>query len=174
MGALDDADGLAPDSPRAQFRRYNYSASYMVPFRPAGLDASFSSSFFGQRALTALYGSEQMLVGGIYSVRGFDQTSLSGDNGFIWRNELSLRFPLNAGASLRSWVRPYLGFDYGRTRMREDNTGAPEGALSGATLGVAVSSGPVGFELFNSRPMHVPSFLKREGSQTYFRFSMSL
>jgi len=174
MGAMDDARDLPASAPRAQFRRYNYNASYAVPFRPVGLDASFTSSFNGQRAQTALYGSEQILVGGLYSVRGFDRTSLSGDDGFVWRNELSVRFPLNFGASTRSVVRPYLGVDYGRTSMREPGTGTPEGALSGGTLGVAFNSGAVGFELFNSRPLHMPSFMTREGSQTYFRFSMSL
>jgi hemolysin activation/secretion protein len=174
LGAMNDASDLPASAPRAQFGRYNYNASYALPFRAAGLDASFTSSFGGQRAKTALYGSEQILVGGIYSVRGFDHNSLSGDNGFVWRNELSVRFPLSPGASLQSFVRPYLGIDYGRTSMRERETGTPEGALSGATLGLAVSSGSFGFEVFNSRPMHVPSYMTREGSQTYFRFSMSL
>ncbi len=174
MGALNDPDLLAAEAPRAQFRRFNYNASYSLPFRAVGLNASFSSSVFGQRAQTALYGSEQILVGGIYSVRGFDNTSLAGDNGFVWRNELAVRQPLSFGPFLQAVVRPYIGLDYGRTRMREDNTGTPEGALSGGTLGFSLSTGSVTVELFNSRPIHVPSFMTREGSQTYFRFSMSL
>ncbi len=61
--------------------------------RPGGANGSFTSSIFGQHALTALYGSEQMLVGGIYSLQvSFDETSLTGDNGLVWRNELSFRF----------------------------------------------------------------------------------
>jgi hemolysin activation/secretion protein len=174
MGSLHDAEGLGPDAPRAQFRRYNYSASYMVPFRAGSLDASFSSSVLGQHALTALYGSEQLLVGGIYSVRGYDKNSLAGDNGIVVRNELAVRFPINAGGNLRGSVRPYLGVDWGRTRMREDDTGTPEGALSGATLGVALSSEAMAVEIFTSHALHLPSYMKREGNQTYFRFSMSL
>ncbi|MEP7244261.1 MAG: ShlB/FhaC/HecB family hemolysin secretion/activation protein [Gammaproteobacteria bacterium] len=174
FGALDDADGLAPDAPRAQFRRLNYSASYSLPFRAAGLDASFGSTLSGQRAQTALYGSEQVLAGGIYSVRGFDQTSLTGDNGFVWRNELAVRQRLNWGTAFQGVLRPYLALDYGRTRMREGGTGTPEGAVSGAAAGLSLSSGSTTVELFNSRPVHVPSFMTRESSQTYFRFSMSL
>ena len=174
MGSMHDAAGLAPDAPRAQFRRYNYSASYALPFRAGNLDASFSSSIVGQHALTALYGSEQILVGGIYSVRGYDKSSLAGDNGIVVRNELAVRFPINAGGNFRSSIRPYLGLDWGRTRMREGGTGTPEGALSGATLGVALSSNAMAFEIFTSHPLHLPSYMTREGSQTYFRFSMSL
>jgi hemolysin activation/secretion protein len=174
LGSLHDAEGLTADAPRAQFRRYNYSASYALPFRAGRLDASFSSSISGQHALNALYGSEQVLVGGIYSVRGFDNTSLSGDSGLVWRNELSMRVPLNVGSSFRSSIRPYLGVDWGRTRMRDDTTGTPEGAISGATVGLAFGSDNVAFDVFNSHPLRVTKQMSREGSQTYFRFSMSL
>jgi hemolysin activation/secretion protein len=174
MGALSDADDLAADAPRAQFRRYNYSASYSVPFRALGLDTSFSSSLGGQHARTALFGSEQMYVGGLYSVRGFENTSLAGDHGFVWRNELAVRQPLNAGGTLRMQLRPFVAIDYGRTRMLEDTAGIPEGALSGATVGLGFSTSALSLEVFNSRPLHVPSFMEREGSQTYFRFSLSL
>ena len=173
LGALDDADGLTSDAPRAQFRRYNYSANYSLPFRAAGLNASFSSSFNGQHARTPLFGSEQMYVGGIYSVRGFENTSLAGDHGFVWRNELSVRQPVNAGGATRFMLRPYLGFDYGRTRMLMSTSGAPEGSLAGATAGLALSTETVSVEVTNSRPVHVPSYMTREGSQTYFRFNLS-
>jgi len=174
FGSLHDPDGLPENAPRAQFKRFNYNASYSLPFRAAGQDASFSSSVFGQRAQTGLYGSEQILVGGLYSVRGFDETSLSGDNGFVWRNELALRHPFQLGAAFTGVLRPFLALDYGRTSMRDQTAGVPQGAVSGAALGFSVSNGAFVVELFNSRPVHVPSFMTREGSQTYFRFSMSL
>jgi hemolysin activation/secretion protein len=174
MGALSDAEGRTANAPRAQFRRINYSASYSVPFRAAGLDAAFSSSFSGQQARTPLFGSEQMYVGGLYSVRGFENTSLAGDHGFIWRNELSIRQPLNAGGTLRAMLRPFVAIDYGRTRMLEDGSGVPEGSLSGATVGLNLSTRSFALEVFNSRGLHVPSFLSREDSQTHFRFSVSL
>ena len=68
-----------------------------------------------------MYGSEQMLVGGIYSVRGYDKNSLAGDNGIVVRNELAVRVPINAGGNFQCSIRPYLGLDWGRTRMREDD-----------------------------------------------------
>jgi hemolysin activation/secretion protein len=174
FGALEDPEGLSAESPRAQFRRLNYSASYSLPFRLAGLDATFGSSLTGQRAQTPLYGSEQMLVGGIYSVRGFDETSLSGDHGYFWRNELAVRKPASFGPVFQGVLRPFVALDFGRTSMREAGSEAPEGALSGATFGLAFGTGSLALEIFNSRPLHVPSFMTREGSQTYFRFSMSL
>jgi hemolysin activation/secretion protein len=174
MGALDDPDGLSTDAPRAQFRRLNYSASYSVPVRVGAVNASFGSALFGQHAKTPLYGSEQILVGGIYSVRGFDETSLSGDNGFVWRNEFAIRQPVQFGASFQGVMRPFVAVDYGRTRMRQETTGTPAGTLSGATVGVGFSTGSLQVELFNSRPWHVPSLMRREGSQTWFRLSLAL
>ena len=52
--------------------------------------------------------------------------------------------------------------------------GVPEGALSGATVGLGFNTRALSLEVFNSRPVHVPSFMERESSQTYFRFSLSL
>jgi hemolysin activation/secretion protein len=174
FGALSDADDLASDVPRAQFRRYNYSASYSVPFRAAGMDVAFSSALNGQHARTALFGTEQIYAGGLYSVRGFENASLAGDHGLVWRNEFSMRQPLNAGGAVRATLRPFIAVDYGRTWMLENNTGVPEGALSGATVGLGFSTRALSLEVFNSRPLHVPSFMERESSQTYFRFSLSL
>jgi len=81
---------------------------------------------------------------------------------------------LQFGPAFTGVLRPFLAFDYGRTSMRDRTLGVPQGALSGATLGFSISNGAFVVELFNSRPVHVPSFMTREGSQTYFRFSMSL
>lgn len=174
LDALADQDDLLPDAPHAQFRRINYNLTYARPFRLGAWDASFSSSVVGQHADNALYGSEQILVGGIYSVRGFDETSLSGDHGLIWRNELSVRQPFHLSASIHGLLRPFIAVDYGRTRMREPDTGVPEGTLVGGAVGIDVINGPFALQLFNSRPIHVPGFMTREANQTWIRVSVSM
>jgi hemolysin activation/secretion protein len=171
FGAPEDPDGLASDAPRAQFRKFNFAAGYSLPFRVVNRDASFASSLIAQHARTPLYGSEQMLVGGLYSVRGFQDAGINGDHGFFLRNELAVRQPLAwAGATLR----PFVAVDWGRARMLDDANELPEGALSGFAGGVSLGNEHFMLELFTTKPWHVPAFMQREDSQTYFRFSTTL
>jgi hemolysin activation/secretion protein len=76
------------------------------------------------------------MIGSLYSVRGFNRSSLSGDHGFFVRNEVGMRRPFDL-AGVTGSVRPWLGLDYGRVYSR--NEGVPEGALTGLALGAIQS-----------------------------------
>ncbi|MHC0465912.1 ShlB/FhaC/HecB family hemolysin secretion/activation protein [Kosakonia cowanii] len=77
------------DVPRAEFRKWNLSASFQ---RPVTRDLLWLTSLYGQWSPDRLYGSERLTLGGESSVRGFKEQYLSGDNGGYWRNELN--YPL--------------------------------------------------------------------------------
>lgn len=170
--ALQDPSDLPDTAPRAQFGKFKYGFSYSRPFHVAGMDASVSTQLSGQHAENTLYGSEQILIGGIYSVRGFVKNTLSGDDGWYSRNEISVRPVLKiAGQALP--LRAYAGFDIGHVTNRVPNV--PSGALSGFALGVSGSLKGVSFDIFNARPLSQPDFFKqREGSQTWLRLTFSI
>ena len=171
-GALRDADHLTDKDPRAQFTRLNFSGSYYLPFKLAEQDFQFSSRWAGQYTHDVLYGSEQMLIGSIYTVRGFANTSLSDDNGFYLRNEISMRRPFSLAGQSGS-ARPWIGFDYGRALSRND--GVPEGTLTGVALGVQANliSG-VSVDLFAAAPWSKPDFMKREPARVWVQVGLSL
>lgn len=172
FNALRDAADLTPSDPRAQFRKWNFSGNYSRPFSLVGQELQFSSQWAGQYAENVLYGSEQMLIGGIYTVRGFTNSTLSGDHGFYIRNEIGLRRPFSSG-DLSGSVRPWIGLDYGDSRSR--NRGVPEGTLTGYALGVQVNlKNGLSFDVFSSAPLSKPDSLKRESAQTWLRLSMAL
>jgi len=77
------------DVPRAEFRKWNLSASFQ---RPVTHDLLWLTSLYGQWSPDRLYGSERLTLGGESSIRGFKEQYLSGDNGGYWRNELN--YPL--------------------------------------------------------------------------------
>jgi hemolysin activation/secretion protein len=171
FGALRDTDGLPADAPRAQFGKLRYQAGYFFPFRAAGMDAEFSARIEGQRAQDPLYGSEQILIGGIYSVRGFSATSLSGDHGWFSRNELALRPVLSlAGQALP--LRLYAGVDLGAVSNRV--AGAPSGRLAGIAAGVSGAWKQLSFDIFHARPLSRPDFLPSEGGRTWLRLTLSI
>ena len=171
FGALRDPDGLPDHAPHAQFGKLRYQLSYFYPFQAAGMDAEFSSRIEGQRAQDVLYGSEQILVGGIYSVRGFSATNLSGDNGWFSRNELALR-PILSLAGRALPLRVYAGVDLGAVSNRA--AGAPSGRISGVAAGVSGAWDRLSFDIFHAKPLSRPDFLPREGGRTWLRLALSI
>lgn len=170
-GALHDMAGLPDFAPRAQFRKIKYGASYFVPFRAAGRDWAFNSSLTGQQAKTTLYGSEQISIGSMYSVRGFVKGSLSGDTGYYLRNDLSTRSVFTPAGQVLP-VRWYAGLDMGSVRNRA--AGVPQGALVGAALGASVSWKGANWDISTTCPLATPQGMDKEGCQTWFRLGVSI
>ena len=170
-GALRDADGIADQAPRAQFGKFKLGVSFNRPFTLAGLDAAWSTQLTAQRARTTLYGSEQVLIGGLYSVRGFVDNSLSGDHGWYARNELSLRPVLQLGGQSIP-LRLFAGIDYGRVASRAE--GMPEGRLSGAAAGFTASWKGVALDVSATRALSVAEGMQREGAQTWVRINIDI
>jgi hemolysin activation/secretion protein len=170
MGALRDPANLPDWAPRAQFSKYKAGFNYSLPFRLFDKDAAFTSQLTGQRANHTLYGSEQISIGGIYSVRGFVRNTLTGDHGYYWRNELSMRQPLViAGENIST--RIYIGYDTGEVRNRA--AGVPEGRLSGMAVGISANLRGLSWDFFNTRPLTLPGTMNKEFSQTWFRLACS-
>lgn len=172
FNALKDAPNLPDWAPRAQFEKLKYGFNYHLPFKAGGLDGSFSSSLVGQVSRHVLYGSEQMSIGGIHSVRGFVKNTLAGDDGFYLRNELALTRPFKLPDGLSGSLRPYLALDHGRVSNRVP--GVPEGALTGGAVGLGARLGIVSLDVFYSRPLDHPATMPREKGETWFRLSVAL
>jgi hemolysin activation/secretion protein len=173
FGALRDLPNLPDIAPRAQFGKLKYGLTYQHPFTLFGLEGGVSSNLSGQRASDTLFGSEQILIGGIYSVRGFVNTTFSGDHGYIWRNDVSLRVPATAFGQ-QVMVKPYLALDHGQVSQKSGASSTPSGSLSGAAIGVSLQAGPATWEIFTSKPISLPSGVKRESAATYFRLSLAI
>ena len=171
LGALDDPGNLPSTLSHAQFAKYKYGIGYTLPLRVFDRDDSFTSQFAGQKSEDVLYGSEQISIGGVYSVRGFVRNTLAGDDGFYWRNEFSVRQPINvAGETVNG--RIYAGYDYGRVWNLAPNI--PEGSMSGMVVGASAKWKGVSVDLFNTRPLMLPDNMTKESSQTWFRISFSI
>lgn len=170
-GALTDPANLPDLAPRAQFEKIKIGASYSIPFQLAGKDFAFSTQATAQQGLDTLYGSEQILIGGIYSVRGFVKNTLSGDSGYYVRNELSMRHNLVLGDE-RVGMRFFAGFDFGKVANRVPDV--PSGRLSGMALGFSASWRGGTLDVFNTRPLAKPDFFNRETPQTWVRFNYAI
>ena len=170
MSALRDAPGLPDTAPRAQFSKLKAGFNYAKPFRVLGKDISFTSQMTGQKANNVLYGSEQISIGGLYSVRGYVKNSLTGDDGYYWRNEVSVRQPIELGGEIIS-SRLYAGYDRGYVSNRIP--GGAQGKLEGMVAGVSVNWRGASWDFYHTRPITMTSNMVRETGQTWFRLGYS-
>lgn len=170
-GALQDMNGLSKETPHAQFNKWTLDLNFTKRFAALGQDFSFNSHFNGQYAPQTLFGSEQIAIGGIYSVRGFNNTVILGDKGYFVRNELSMLEAFTLGGEKLAG-RLYAGYDYGH--VGSVAYGVQEGGLSGVTVGLSVNLRGLTIDLFESSPITLPSELKRESAQTWFRLSCAI
>ena len=165
FNALEDAENLSAEMPKAQFEKLTYGLSYFKPFQALGQNFSFSSNFAGQYALDTLYGSEQYSIGSLYSVRGFNQSSLSGDSGYSFKNDLNLNkvYSLSNGPLI---ARHYIGFDYGKVDNKENSSQV--GELAGVSAGTAFNFKNVALELIVTQPVLKPNFMKKPDTDFFF------
>lgn len=170
-GALRDEDGLPDDSPRAQFGKVKLGLNYSRPFKVGSLDAGWSTQLTAQYARNSLFGSEQILIGGLYSVRGYVENTLSGDHGWHVRNELSLRPVLDVAGQVVP-LRVYAGLDAGRVSSR--NPELPRGHLAGVALGVSANWKGVGVDISATRAIGHSDLFTREATQAWVRLNFDL
>lgn len=170
-GALRDASDLPDDAPHAQFRKVTLDVGFSRRFEVASHPVQWSSQFSSQYAYDTLYGSQQFLVGGTSSVRGSLLNTLSGDSGYLWRNELSLPWQASGAAAGLSG-RVYAAYDFGAVTNRA--AGVPSGSLSGVTLGTTLAWKTLSVDVFAARSLHLPAPFKRESTQYGVRLSYSL
>jgi hemolysin activation/secretion protein len=178
LGGLSDASGLPQYAPRAEFLKGSVTASYLRSLAVGARRVNVSSTLTAQVARDVLYGSDQLTVAGLYAVRGFDRTSLAGDQGFVWRNDLALplasSFKFGAHELPLTW-KPYVGLDYGHAWSRVENSALRplEGDLAGGTIGLSVTLGTASVDASYQRSFKRPSALPRESGRTVLRASFS-
>lgn len=166
LNANKDLDNLPNDYPHFQFKKIKYALNYSLPFNAYENKMSFTSSLTGQKTSHTLHGSEQISIGGLSSVRGFVDNSISGDNGYYVRNELSLNKSIFNNTTN---ARFYAGYDYGK--VWNITADVLNGSLSGFTYGMSLYYKTLSFDLFNTRPISVANDMKKEPNMTWFRIA---
>lgn len=171
LGSLKDTPGQNGDLPKAQFDKYTMNASWFRPFSVFDQSMTWSSQLTAQAARDTLFGSEQISVGGIYTVRGFHEESMANDDGYYIRNDLTLRKSLGHVRGLDISFNPYLALDAGAVTGRAPGT--PHGTLVGGAAGFNLSAGPLSVNLFAGHPIVKPDNMNDEGFTTFGRLAVS-
>lgn len=174
-GALDARRKGSPrgGQPVARYNKYTLAASYLQPFQLAGEHFSFDSLFNAQRSEDVLFSPQRFSLGGLYSIRGYKDQSLTGDSGYYWRNQLRWSRPVSW-----RWLQPLVqqysllaAYDLGAIRgdkFNHESSGrmashAYELSAQGEHLAVAVTS---------ARSLSRPGALERRERPLYFRLDV--
>ena len=131
LDAKKDSSTTSRNSPHSEFDAFRFYGNYVQKFAVAKQQFSYNLAFDSQFARQHLYGIDQFSVGGIYSVRGFKNGTISGDSGYNLRNEISFslgQFFPNSKLPLQHFsLTPF--YDYGYVVNKGINS---SGRLSGA------------------------------------------
>ncbi|WP_371365413.1 ShlB/FhaC/HecB family hemolysin secretion/activation protein [Pseudomonas sp. QL9] len=172
FGAQDD-DDPQPGDPRARYDKYSLTLSYLQPFRLGDEAFSFESLATGQHSEDVLYSPQRISLGGLGSIRGFKEQSLSGDSGYYWRNQLRWRRPVT-WAALQPWVQEYgvaYAYDFGAIRHGSYNPDL-HGRLSGHGIELNARGQYASASVTWARSLERPDVLDKREHPLYFRVDL--
>jgi len=177
FGAPNDDRRLA-GTPKAQFDKFvaridyqQYAAFTLSETRQ--LPLLFQSKLQLQYSPDLLFGSEQVSIGSLYTVRGYKNSSIAASSGAYWRNTLTFPFQPKWGGKLVKQLNPFIAFDIGTIRDRSQRYSDDRYTqLMGWTSGVQVSGKHYSINLSYARPHNIPNWLSISQEQWHFNLSL--
>ena len=134
------------------------------PFTIGNQPFRFNTSWNGQWNRTPLIQQDKFSIGGRYTVRGFDgELSLSGEKGWLWRNELGWDIA-NKGHEL------YLGIDQGKVHSSQDELQIGS-SLIGGVIGLRGKLWGINYDYFVGKPIKKPEGFRTSHVTTGFNVS---
>ncbi|MGH1350111.1 MAG: ShlB/FhaC/HecB family hemolysin secretion/activation protein [Methyloligellaceae bacterium] len=177
FGSLKDEDIDVPSGEikqKAEFTKFKASVKYIKPIKVGTQNFVWNVSAQGQWSPDELYSTEQIGIGGQYSVRGFRDQSVNANTGAYIRNELSWNIPLSIQSKemkkLLGSAQLFAAYDVGWLKGNED-TLADGAMLSGVAGGIRLSGGMLFGEAVWEKALEAPSILKKDD---VFRFQAGI
>ncbi|QEY58324.1 ShlB/FhaC/HecB family hemolysin secretion/activation protein [Pseudomonas sp. C27(2019)] len=172
IGALDAQRAGRPQGwePVARYNKYTLTASYLHPFQLFGERFSFDSVFSAQRSEDVLFSPQRFSLGGLYSIRGFKEQTVTGDSGFYLRNQLRWTRPVTL-----EWLRPVVqeysltaAYDMGAIRGDTYND-EQSGRLASHAFELSARGQHLAASITAAQTLSRPNAIKRKERPIYFR-----
>lgn len=182
LDAQKDPAEISSSNAHAQFDILKLYANYRKNLQVAQLPLSYNLIFDSQLSKQRLNGIDQFSVGGIYSVRGFKDGSISADSGYLLKNEVKF----GVGRAILPYLNQdklpklsqYLNYfsltpfyDYGYVRAKG---GIEGGRLSGTGFRISFNNKNIEANLGFSWALSKSQLLlqnQRENSAVYFNIN---
>lgn len=170
FGAQDDPHDARPGTPRARYNKYSLTLSVLQPFKMWDESFSFESLATGQHSEDVLYSPQRISLGGLSSIRGFKDQTLSGDSGYYWRNQLRWRRAVT-WEPLLPWLQEYgvaYAYDVGAIDHGRYNPDV-HGRMSGHGLELSARGQYAAASVTLARSLERPDIIERREHPLYFR-----
>ena len=152
----------------SRMKIWTVSTDVNIPFQIGKQLFAYDTNFQAQWNKTPLTPQDKFVIGGRYTVRGFDgELSLSAERGWYWRNDLSWQF--KPGHQL------YLGTDVGHVSGQSAQWLLGQ-TLAGAAIGVRgqiKAGGQLHYDIFASHALKKPEYFQTKKWVTGFQMSYS-
>ena len=143
---------------------FTAGVDFTYPFTIGNQPFRFNTALNGQWNVTPLTQQDKFSIGGRYTVRGFDgELSLSGEKGWLWRNELGWNIA-NKGHEL------YLGIDQGSVNSSQKEMNISN-TLIGGVVGLRGNLWGLNYDYFVGTPIKKPEGFKTSHVTTGFNVS---
>src|SRR5690554_2085236 len=175
IGALDAQGAGQPQGwePVARYNKYTVTASYLQPFQLSGERFSFDSVFSAQRSEDVLFSPQRFSLGGLYSIRGFKEQSVTGDSGYYLRNQLRWTRPVAL-----EWLRPVVqeysltaAYDMGAIRGDKYND-EQSGRLASHAFELSARGQHLAASVTAAHTLSRPDAIERKERPIYFRIDV--
>ena len=166
--AQDNLPGVSEDSegPQSQYTLYSLNLNYKLPFSFAGEELSWTSIY--QTQYTREPVGSRISIGGLGSVRGFESTSVSGDLGYYWQNEVTWETSLEVGGVALT-EKLLAALDMGHVYSVVPGSG--EGTLRGWALGATTSALGAELALIWTTPQYLSEGLPSDNPRLWATLS---
>jgi hemolysin activation/secretion protein len=154
-------------APEPLYLALNGDISYQKTAQIFNKNLSLSSGLTWQYSDDVLFGSEQIGVGGLYSVRGFKGESVSGRSGAYLHNDLSWSHRLPKNWFQLHSISPSLGWDIGGI-FNEDSHPHNEELLQGVSLGIRLGGKHIAGDITLARALSRPETFENSLNQIHF------
>ena len=143
---------------------FTAGVDFTYPFTIGNQPFRFNTSWNGQWNGTPLTQQDKFSIGGRYTVRGFDgELSLSGEKGWLWRNELGWNIA-NKGHEI------YLGIDRGKVHSSQEELQIGDSLMGGA-IGLRGKLWGINYDYFVGVPIKKPEGFRTSHVTTGFNVS---
>jgi hemolysin activation/secretion protein len=159
FGASQDDSSLLQSDAHSQFTKFDFTGTASLPLVAiADSSLNWASQISGQWSNRGLFGSEQIYVGGMSTVRGFREAGVSGDRGVYTRNEIVWS---NVPRVLGIHFEPYVFFDIGVTELLDEQASRRLSGIGlGTRLDAQIGRQSLSGEVTLGRPVQQPDFLE--------------
>ncbi len=146
-GTADTLPVTSSYVPHAVYLKPSLDINAYQPFRLLGLSLQWQPALHAEYSDATEYATDRLQIGGLYTVRGFLESSFAGDRGVYLHNDIVWNLPVETlPRGLTSETALYAGVDAGWAEDDSVEAGTSSrlirAALTGAALGIRNTTGP--------------------------------